>query len=93
MTTGEKIKTLRLEKELTQPQLAKLLNVSNGVISFWENNVNEPKASYIKKLCIILDVTADYLLGLEDIDGHKEPADYEFRYEDKFQKFTHKEKK
>ena len=32
-------------------------------------------------------------LGLEDEDGHKEPADYEFKYEDSFQKFVHREKK
>ena len=63
---GQTIKTLRIEKGLSQPQLAKAVGVSNGIISIWENNINEPKASYIKQLAIILDVSADYLLGLED---------------------------
>lgn len=60
---GETIKSLRLEKGLTQPQLAKLVGVSNGMISIWENNVNEPKASYLKALATALDTTVDALLG------------------------------
>ena len=60
---GETIKSLRLEKGLTQPQLAELVGVSNGMISIWENNINEPKASYIKSLANVLDVSADVLLG------------------------------
>lgn len=92
-TLGEKIKEARTAKELTQPQLAKLIGVSNGVISFWENDVNEPKASYIVKLCIALDVTPNYLLGFEDEDGHKETMDYNFEYSHKDTKLIHKEKK
>lgn len=62
---GELIKYLRIEKGLSQPDLAKYVGVSNAVISFWENNVNEPKASYIKKLADCFEVSADYLLGRE----------------------------
>ena len=65
-TLGARIKTLRKEKGLTQPQLAEIIGVSKGVISFCENGVNEPKASYVKTLAQILGVSADYLLGLED---------------------------
>ena len=63
---GERIKELRLEKGLTQPELAKIIGVSNGIISVWENNVNEPKANFIKRLATALDVTSDYLLGLKN---------------------------
>ena len=66
-TLGETIKSLRLEKGLTQPQLAKLVGVSSGMISIWENNINEPKASYIRALSLSLEVSADYLLGLSEI--------------------------
>ena len=62
---GETIKALRIEKGLTQPQLAKMVGVSNGMISIWENNVNEPKASYIKALAAALDVCVSVLLGEE----------------------------
>lgn len=63
---GERILYLRQEKELTQPQLAKAIDVSKGLISLWENNINEPKATYIYRLCKFFDVTADYLLGLDE---------------------------
>lgn len=63
---GEMIKYYRLEKGLTQPELAKLVGVSNGMISIWENNINEPKASYLKALCLHLEVSADILLGLTE---------------------------
>ena len=62
---GKRIKELRLEKGLSQPQLAKLVGVSNGMISIWENDVNEPKASFIKALSIVLEISADDLLGIE----------------------------
>ena len=62
---GETIKALRLEKGLTQPQLAALVGVSSGMISIWENNVNEPKASNLKALATALDVSVDTLLSDE----------------------------
>ena len=59
MSIGEKIKELRLEKALTQMQLAKMIGVSQKAIDYWERNVNEPKASYIialvKTFCISFD--------------------------------------
>ena len=60
---GETIKALRLEKGLTQPQLADLVGVSKGMISIWENKINEPKATYLKALASALDVTVDQLLN------------------------------
>lgn len=65
-TLGTRIRTLRLNLGITQPQLAEMVGVSKAVISFWENDINEPKASYVKILAKCLNVTSDYLLGLED---------------------------
>ena len=61
---GETIKAFRLEKGLSQPQLAALVGVSNGIISIWENNINEPKATYIKRLATVLEVSTDQLLNM-----------------------------
>lgn len=66
-TLGNKIKELRQERNLSQMQLAKLLNVSDAIICKWESDTNEPKASYIFLLAKFFDVTSDYLLGLEDM--------------------------
>ena len=63
---AEKIKDLRLERGLTQPQLAKEIGVSNGTISFWENGLNIPRADYIKKLAAVLNTTTEFLLETED---------------------------
>ena len=61
---GETIKAARIEKNLTQPQLAKIVGVSAGMISIWENNINEPKASYIKALALVFQVSADEILNI-----------------------------
>ncbi len=63
---GQRIKELRIEKNITQPQLAQKIGVSNGIVSQWENNKNEPKATFIKKLAIALKTSSDYLIGLTD---------------------------
>ncbi len=62
---GTRIRELRRERGISQPQLAAAIGVSKGVISFWENGINEPKASYIVALCKFFGVSSDYLLGLE----------------------------
>ena len=59
MTIGEKIKELRLEKGLSQLNLAKLIGVSQKAIDYWERNVNEPKSSYIILLVKTFDISFD----------------------------------
>ena len=59
MKIGEKIKELRIEKEYSQMQLAKIIGVSQKAIDYWERNVNEPKASYIIALVRTFDITFD----------------------------------
>ncbi len=44
---GDRIKELRLEKGLSQTQLAKMIGVSQKAIDYWERSVNEPKVGYI----------------------------------------------
>lgn len=68
---GDRIKQLRFQKNLTVEQLAKQIGVAKSAISFWENNINEPKANYISKLATVFNVSTDYLLGLEDDFGNK----------------------
>ena len=63
---GEKLKELRIEKGLSQKELADLVDTSQSAIFYWENNQQEPKISSLKKLCIFFNVSADYLSGLEE---------------------------
>lgn len=61
----------RLQLELkngkfTQKQLAEKLNVDNSNITKWKKGENIPSLTVFYDLCILLDVSADYLLGLSD---------------------------
>lgn len=68
---GERIKELRKEKNLTQSDLAKILNVTQDSISLWEKNKRLPDTPYIVLLAMYFGVSSDYLLGLEDETGAK----------------------
>ena len=59
MKIGEKIKELRIEKNLSQMQLAKLIGVSQKAIDYWERNVNEPKVSYVILLVRTFNISFD----------------------------------
>ena len=63
---SERLRELRLEKKLSMKQLAKAINTTDAAVSNWENEVNEPKISYLVALSQFFNVSADYLLGLED---------------------------
>lgn len=51
---------------MSMKQLAKELGTTDAAISNWENGINEPKISYLKSIAVYFNVTADYLIGLED---------------------------
>lgn len=59
MSIGQKIKELRVEKNLSQMQLAKSIGVSQKAVDYWERDVNEPKASYIIALVRFFGITFD----------------------------------
>ena len=66
MIIGKRIKELRIEKGMTLIALSKVIGVDKHTIIFWEQETNEPKASYIVRLAQFFGVSTDYLLGLED---------------------------
>ncbi len=63
MFSGEKIKKLRLEKRLTQIELAKIFNTSHATINRYEKGVNEPDSETITKFADFFNVSTDYLLN------------------------------
>ena len=66
MTIGEKIKELRIERNMSQMQLSKAIGVSQKAIDYWERGVNEPKASYIMALVHHFDITFDEFFAWVD---------------------------
>jgi len=63
MTTGEKIAVLRKNKNLTQEQLAEILNVSRQSVSRWEMDAAFPETEKLVKLGRVLECSIDYLLN------------------------------
>ena len=51
----ENLKSLRLNKNMTQGQLAKLVGVDQRTVSAWEKGVCEPSFSTLLKLCEIFE--------------------------------------
>lgn len=92
MKIGNRIKEIRKSKMLTQTELANFLNTTQDTISLWEREKSNPDIEQLIKLALFFDVSTDYLLGLEDEDGHKEISEYNFEYSHKNTKLIHKEK-
>lgn len=61
-----RLKELRLEKGLSQYQLAKELGFSHVAIGFWETNKRVPNLDSVVVLAKYFNVSIDYLAGLED---------------------------
>ena len=61
-----RIKELRLAKNITQEELGKVLNVQKAAISKYENGRVEPSIEVLKLASKFFDVSTDYLLGRSD---------------------------
>jgi len=57
------IKLARLTQGMTQLQLARLLGVGEGTISYWETQRCRPTLEHLKKLADILEVPITRLEG------------------------------
>lgn len=63
---GKRLLELRLEKGVSQNQMADDMQLSNASISYWENGKQEPTASAVYRLAAYFNVSSDYLLGLKE---------------------------
>ena len=63
---GERLRELRCEKGLTQKQLAEKLNISQKSLSKYERESLDLSTEMIVRICRYFQVSADYLLGLDD---------------------------
>jgi transcriptional regulator with XRE-family HTH domain len=64
---GQRIKELRIENQLTQSQLADLLNIKTPTMSQIESGRYVTSLDKVYILALTLHVSSDYLLGLTDI--------------------------
>ena len=66
MNFQERLKELRMEKKLSQMQLAINLGISQSAIAKWELGKTEPTASAIIAIAKYFGETTDYILGVSD---------------------------
>ena len=61
MNIGERITLLRKEKDISQAELAKRLEVSRQAVSKWEQGTSSPDTNKLIQLAKILDTEVEYL--------------------------------
>lgn len=69
---AERLKSLRLEAKLSQKELSKELNISQQIITFYEQGKRNPKRETLEKFANFFNVSTDYLLGNTDIKNPEE---------------------
>lgn len=64
---SDKLKKLRLSKNLTQDQLAKLIYVSRSAVAKWEQNRGFPNIDAFQRISKIFEVSIDDLLSDKEL--------------------------
>lgn len=67
ISIGKNLRKLRLEKGLTQEQLAEELGVSPQAVSRWENDGACPDVTLLPALAIFYETSIDALMGMDEI--------------------------
>ncbi|MBD5560392.1 MAG: helix-turn-helix domain-containing protein [Clostridia bacterium] len=60
----QRLRELRLERRVTQHELAREIGRACSTISVWEREMQTPAITDISELCRLFGVSSDYLLGL-----------------------------
>lgn len=69
---GARIRKMRLVRNMTQSELARLSNITVAALSRYENDLRTPMSDIISRIARALDTSADYLLtGETSINPNK----------------------
>lgn len=66
MSYYTKLKELRIDNDLLQKDVAKILGINQQYYSRYENGQNELPLRHLKTLCLLYKVSADYILGIPE---------------------------
>jgi transcriptional regulator with XRE-family HTH domain len=64
---GEKLKSLRIAKKLTQKQVADRIGLAISAVSSYESGTRYPSYDVLIKLATMFHVSTDYLIGMTDV--------------------------
>ena len=73
MSIGERITQLRKERNLSQGDLAKAMDVSRQAVSKWENDSSSPDTIKLIRLAEVLDTQVEYLATGRMIQAEDRP--------------------
>ncbi len=77
-TIGSRIKEYRLHKAMTQQDIANALGESSGrVIYNWEKGIGRPDCDKLARLCDLLGVSADELIGCKSMTQRPTAAEWD----------------
>ena len=62
---GALIRSLRKERSLTQEQLGKLIDVTEGTVSKYEGNIMTPPFEKLRSIASIFNISMDTLCGMK----------------------------
>ena len=74
MSIGERISELRTKKNISQGQLADMLEVTRQAVSKWENDLSSPDTIRLIKLADALDTDVEYLATGRNSYGRRPPV-------------------
>jgi len=63
---SEILQKLRTERGLSQRKVAADLEISQALLSHYENGAREPGLGFVRRVCDYYDVSADYMLCRTD---------------------------
>lgn len=64
--SGDRLRKRRKKKQLTQKQLADILNLTQSMICEYETGKSVPSLKTLPRLAVALNTSVDYLLGVTD---------------------------
>ena len=73
MTTGERIRQLRIEHQMTQEELGARVGVQKAAIYKYENGLAEPDLDTLIRMADFFDTSVDYLIGYSDYERKVQP--------------------
>lgn len=63
---GDRIASARGFRRVSQQDLAKAIDTSSQTVSNWEVGKTSPNAEMLRKICMTLNVSCDYILGISN---------------------------
>ncbi|WP_297967914.1 helix-turn-helix domain-containing protein [uncultured Anaerovibrio sp.] len=79
MSFADRLKELRIKKDMTQGELSKALNISQSAIAMYESGKREPKIEILEVFADFFNVDMNYITGKSDLTtnlGQSTPSYY-----------------